>query len=362
MNQPRYAKRGPQHGGCLVTPRSTGFHRPSLPARERLFPGAIPSMFQRLPERCTLNSHTTSTSAAPAPAWRFFGAIAARRPILLAVLSVFVTGTANAAGDAADDGSATSAVTSQSGDAADWKLVWQDEFDGESLDYSKWEIEVNAFGGGNQELQIYTDRRENVRVEGGRLILEARRDNHGIQGTVREYSSGRIRSKHRGDWKYGRFEIRAKMPAGAGLWPAAWLLPTAEKYGGWAASGEIDIIEYKGQEPNQVWGTLHYGGHWPDNRHSGTQYKLAEGSFASDFHTFALEWEEGEIRWYVDGQLYQTQKQWDSVSAPFPAPFDQHFHLIFNLAVGGGFVGPPNAQTPFPAQFEVDYVRVYARP
>lgn len=328
-----------------------------------------------------MNGHTTSAWAAQTLAPRSFRAIATRLAFLAAVLSLFANPTAITACVAANDDSAVATVTSTTTSTAaaqsalpqpseepataaakDWKLVWQDEFDGESLDYSKWEIEVNAFGGGNQELQIYTDRRENVRVEGGRLILEARRDNHGIQGTVREYSSGRIRSKHRGDWKYGRFEIRAKMPAGAGLWPAAWLLPTEEKYGGWAASGEIDIIEYKGQEPNQVWGTLHYGGHWPDNRHSGTQFKLTEGSFASDFHTFALEWEEGEIRWYVDGQLYQTQKQWDSVSAPFPAPFDQHFHLIFNLAVGGGFVGPPNAQSVFPAQFEVDYVRVYARP
>ncbi len=246
-------------------------------------------------------------------------------------------------------------------ESQDWKLVWQDEFEGETLDFSKWEIEVNAFGGGNQELQIYTDRKENVRVEDGRLIIEARRDHHGIQGTTREYSSGRIRSKRRGDWRYGRFEFRAKLPQGQGLWPAIWLLPSDDKYGGWAASGEIDIVEYKGQEPNQVWGTLHYGGHWPENKHSGSQFQLAQGSFADDFHVFALEWEEGVIRWYVDGQLYQTQTKWDSINGPFPAPFDQEFHLILNLAVGGGFVGAPNPETKFPAQMEVDYVRVYQR-
>ena len=257
--------------------------------------------------------------------------------------------------------SSQSTNVSDSVESQDWRLVWQDEFDSEKLDYSKWEIEVNAFGGGNQEMQIYTDRKENVRVEDGRLILEARRDHHGIQGTTREYSSGRIRSKRRGDWRYGRFEFRAKLPKGQGLWPAIWLMPSDDKYGGWAASGEIDIVEYKGQEPNQVWGTLHYGGHWPDNKHSGSQYQLPSGSFADDFHEFALEWEEGEIRWYVDGHLYQTQSKWDSINGPFPAPFDQEFHVILNMAVGGGFVGAPNAETSFPARMEIDYVRVYQR-
>ena len=243
-----------------------------------------------------------------------------------------------------------------------WKLVWSDEFDGESLDYTKWEIEVNAFGGGNQELQIYTDRKENVRVEGGHLVLQARRDNHGIAGTVREYSSGRIRSKHRGDWKYGKFEIRAKLPAGQGVWPAFWMLPTDEVYGTWAASGEIDILEFKGQEPNVVWGTLHYGKQWPANEHSGTQHKLPKGNFTDNFHTFGIEWEEGVVRWYVDGALYQTPSKWNSGGGAFPAPFDQRFHMILNLAIGGGFVGNPDASTDFPRQFLVDYARVYQRP
>lgn len=240
--------------------------------------------------------------------------------------------------------------------------VWQDEFDGETLDYSKWEIEVNAFGGGNNELQVYTDRKENVRVENGHLILEARRDNHGIAGTVREFSSGRIRSKRRGDWKYAKVVVRAKLPEGKGLWPAIWMLPTDERYGKWAASGEIDIMEFKGQKPAQIWGTLHYGKAWPDNTHSGAIYRLPAGqSFTDDFHNFAVEWEPGVIRWYVDGQLWQTQRKWHTAGAPFPAPFDQPFHLILNLAVGGKFVGNPSSKTPFPAQMRVDYVRVYQR-
>lgn len=243
-----------------------------------------------------------------------------------------------------------------------WKLVWSDEFSGEKLDYSKWEAEVNAFGGGNNELQIYTDRKENLRVEDGHLVIEARRDNYGIAGTVREYSSGRIRSKHRGDWKYGKFEVRARLPEGQGVWPAIWMLPTEEVYGTWASSGEIDIMEFKGQEPNTVWGTLHYGKQWPNNKHSGTQFKLKQGKFTDKFHSFVIEWEEGVMRWYVDGELYLTQKEWDSAGAKFPAPFDQPFHFVLNLAIGGGFVGNPNSSTPFPRQFLVDYVRVYQRP
>jgi beta-glucanase (GH16 family) len=242
-----------------------------------------------------------------------------------------------------------------------WRLVWSDEFQGNSLDYSKWGIEVNAFGGGNNELQMYTDRSQNVRVEQGCLVLEARHDRPNIMGTQREYSSGRVRSKHRGDWKYGRIEVRAQLPQGRGIWPAIWMLPTHEKYGGWAASGEIDIMELVGHQPNQVLGTLHYGGGWPDNRHSGKAYALPSGSFADGFHTFAIEWEKGEIRWFVDEQQYQTQTQWDSSGGDFPAPFDQPFHLILNIAVGGKLPGPPNADTTFPQQMRIDYVRIYQR-
>lgn len=241
----------------------------------------------------------------------------------------------------------------------DWKLVWSDEFDGAKLDYSKWEVEINAFGGGNNELQIYTDRKENVRVADGNLIIEARRDNAQIAGTSREYSSGRIRSKNRGDWTYGRFEFRAKLPGGQGIWPAIWMMPTEDRYGTWAASGEIDIMEFKGQEPNQVWGTLHHGKQWPDNKHTGTQYKLKSGDFCEDFHLFALEWEAGKMQWYVDGQMYQEQSKWESGGGKFPAPFDHPFHIILNMAVGGGFVGAPDNTTPKSSLFLVDYVRVY---
>lgn len=242
-----------------------------------------------------------------------------------------------------------------------WALVWQDEFNGNSLDYSKWGVEVNAFGGGNNEAQMYTDRSENVRVHDGHLIIELRRDQPNIQGTTRDFSSGRVRTKHRGDWKYGRFEVRAKLPSGQAVWPAIWMLPTDDTYGGWARSGEIDIMEAKGHIPNVVAGTLHYGDGWPNNRYSGEEFKLASGSFTESFHTFACEWEEGVIRWYVDDRLYQTQTKWDSVGNPFPAPFDQRFHLLLNVAVGGNFGGGVTSETPEKAAMLIDFVRVYQR-
>jgi beta-glucanase (GH16 family) len=238
-------------------------------------------------------------------------------------------------------------------------LVWSDEFDGEHLDFSKWECEVNAFGGGNQELQLYTDSSKNVRVEKGLLIIQAHRDNPGIQGTTREYSSARIRTKRRGDWQYGRLDIRAKLPEGQGMWPAIWMLPSDEKYGGWAASGEIDIMEFKGHDKNKIYASLHYGDPWPKNRFTTGTHVLSKGNFCESFHTFSIDWREKKIVWLVDDQPIQTLTDWDSAGAKYPAPFDQPFHLLINLSVGGGFVGAPDATTVFPQNLEVDYVRVY---
>lgn len=242
-----------------------------------------------------------------------------------------------------------------------WQLVWADEFDGAKLDYNKWGVEENAHGGGNAEQQFYVDRPENVRVENGHLVIEARKEDFEAAGQKRNYTSGRIRTKHRADWKYCRVEVKAKLPTGRGLWPAIWMLPTREPYGAWAASGEIDIMELIGHEPNTVLGTLHYGSKWPKNVHTGKPFVLAKGTFADDFHIFALEWEEGVIRWYVDGALYQTQTQWRSDGGAFPAPFDQAFHLLLNVSVGGRLPGPPDASTVFPQRMLVDYVRVYQR-
>lgn len=242
-----------------------------------------------------------------------------------------------------------------------WKLVWADEFDGTQLDYTKWAVEENGHGGGNNEMQFYVDSPRNVRVESGLLVLEARQEPHEYAGVRRPFTSGRIRTKHRADWTYCRVEVRAKLPTGRGIWPAIWMLPTENKYGTWAASGEIDIMEMIGHEPHQIHGTIHYGGRWPRNQSAGKPYALPSGKFADDYHLFALEWEPGVIRWYVDGKNYHTQTKWRSESASYPAPFDQPFHLVLNLAVGGNWPGPPDAQTRFPQRLAVDYVRVYQR-
>ncbi len=192
------------------------------------------------------------------------------------------------------------------------------------------------------------------------LIIEARKGRYTGPGGTRDYTSARIRSRGKGDWCYGRFEIRAKLPRGKGMWPAIWMLPTDQRYGGWPSSGEIDIMESLGHEANKVHGTLHYAG--PRGHASkGTSYTLRSGTFADEFHVFQLEWEERAMRWYVDGLLYQTQTNWHSRTKPFPAPFDERFHLLLNLAVGGNWPGNPDATTVFPQAMAVDYVRVYRR-
>ncbi len=239
-------------------------------------------------------------------------------------------------------------------------LVWSDEFDGSALDASKWEAQIGdgcppLCGWGNNELQFY--RAQNATVSDGLLTITAMEQDAG----GREYTSARLRTKDKGDWLYGRIEVRAKLPAGQGMWPAIWMLPTDNTYGGWAASGEIDIMEARGQDPRTVLGTLHYGGTFPQNTSSGRSTTLDSGTFTDEFHTFAIEWDEGRIRWFVDGVSYQTQTQWFSIGHDFPAPFDRRFHLLLNVAVGGNFVGPPDASTTFPQTMVVDYVRVFER-
>ncbi|GGX48626.1 family 16 glycosylhydrolase [Saccharospirillum salsuginis] len=248
--------------------------------------------------------------------------------------------------------------------AANYELVWSDEFNGSSLDESLWSYQIGdgcdigLCGWGNNERQYY--QADNVTVANGLLTIEAREERN--KGSA--YTSGRIRSIFKGDFTYGRIEARMKLPAGQGIWPAFWMLPTDEAYGGWAASGEIDIMEavnLGGTGGNDVHGTLHYGGSWPDNVYSGQVYTPST-SVTDNFHTYAVEWEPGEIRWYVDGLLYQTQTEWYSDNGAYPAPFDQDFHLLLNVAVGGDWPGDPDSTTVFPTAMQVDYVRVYQDP
>ncbi|WP_159437705.1 glycoside hydrolase family 16 protein [Ferrimonas marina] len=248
--------------------------------------------------------------------------------------------------------------------AADYRLVWSEEFEGSTLDESKWSYQlgdgcdINLCGWGNNELQHY--RADNVTVADGLLTITALpSDEPDVP-----YTSGRIRSLNKADFRYGRIEARIKLPAGQGLWPAFWMLPTDEQYGGWAASGEIDIMEavnLTAAGGNAVHGTLHYGGSWPENQYTGKEYSPPD-SVVEQFHVYRVDWQPGEIRWYVDDVLYQTQTQWHSGNGPYPAPFDQRFHLLLNLAVGGNWPGAPDDATEFPAQMQVDYVRVYQNP
>lgn len=256
-----------------------------------------------------------------------------------------------------------------------WVPVWKDEFNGNALDRAKWAHEVNSYGGGNNERQYYSDAPKYTVVEDGKLSLKIYRDPFTtVDGKAQPYTSSRIRSMYRGEWKYGKFEIRAKMPGGEGIWPAAWMLPTHSPYGGWAAGGEIDIIESHGTDIDRTFGTVHFGGPWPNNTHKGLIYKFPKKDAAEDFHTYAIEWSKDEISWFLDDVKWQTinKEDWHSTAAPdsATAPFDQPFHLILNLAADGGFFKDPNngntdqnsdkiPDSKFPQVFEIDYVRVF---
>jgi beta-glucanase (GH16 family) len=237
------------------------------------------------------------------------------------------------------------------------KLVWSDEFGGTALDLTKWTYQTgagcsgNVCGWGNNELEWYTE--SNTNVSNGTLKIIAKKET--VQGL--EYTSSRIRTINKGDIKYGRIEARMKMPVGKGLWPAFWMMPTDNVYGVWPLSGEIDIMEFLGDERAKVYGTIHFGRLWPNNLFSGNDFSIKEGGLNDDFHEYALEWSENQIRWFVDGYLYSTKTPEDLKGSPWI--FDQKFHFILNLAVGGNWPGKPYTTTVFPQTFEIDYVRVY---
>jgi beta-glucanase (GH16 family) len=241
-------------------------------------------------------------------------------------------------------------------------LVWSDEFDAAQLDPELWFFEsgdgsqYGLNGWGNNELQWYEP--DSAQLSGGLLVITARNES----SNGRDYTSARINTRDRFAFRYGRIEARIRLPGGQGLWPAFWLLPQDDAYGTWAASGEIDIMEAVNlgvNGSNDVHGTLHYGGEWPNNTFSGAAYTGAS-SATDDFHDYAIEWDAGQIRWYVDGVMYAMQNSWSSSGGPFPAPFDQQFYILLNVAVGGNFPGAPDASTEFPVTMEVDYVRVYS--
>jgi beta-glucanase (GH16 family) len=236
-------------------------------------------------------------------------------------------------------------------------VVWADDFTNSSLDLNKWSYQIGdgcqegICGWGNNELQSY--QQANVTLSNGQLHITSRKER--VQ--AKSYTSGRIRTVNKGDWTYGRFEARIKLPAGKGLWPAFWMLPTDEAYGAWPQSGEIDIMEFVAAQPDHVLGTIHYGDPYPNNRNSGANFYINSGAFSDAFHDFAIEWENGTIRWFVDDILYLTRTSQDI--SPYHWPFDQRFHFLLNVAVGGNLGGPVDDSI-FPAVMDVEYVRVYS--
>jgi beta-glucanase (GH16 family) len=236
-----------------------------------------------------------------------------------------------------------------------WNLVWADEFNGTAMDGARWDYEIGAGGWGNNELQYYTDRPENTTVSDGTLKIMALSEAY--MGA--DYTSARLRTKGLGDWKYGKFEARIKMPEGQGIWPAFWMLPSDKVYGGWPSSGEIDIMECLGHQPDIIYGTAHWGNSPTDKGSSGNSVTHAPGGdYADGFYTYTVEWEPTQIRWYLDGVPYHTLSQTDIPPGYF-WPFDQDFHFLLNIAVGGNWPGYPDGTTAFPQTMEVDYVRVY---
>ncbi|MBI5472321.1 MAG: glycoside hydrolase family 16 protein [Ignavibacteriae bacterium] len=228
-----------------------------------------------------------------------------------------------------------------------WTLVWNDEFSGPMIDSTKWGWEVNGDGGGNNELQYYTASSLNSFIEDGKLVIRAIKENY----LGKQYTSARMRTKNKGDWKYGRFEARMKLPLGKGMWPAFWMLPTDWVYGGWPLSGEIDVMEVLGHETTITYGTIHWGA--PYHQQSGGTDTLTSGTFADSYHTFATEWDSTGFKWYADGIHF--------FSTSMGSPFDQRFHILLNLAIGGNWPGSPDASTVFPQMMYVDYVRVYRK-
>ena len=251
-----------------------------------------------------------------------------------------------------------SAGSKVAGEPGSWQFAdtpsWRDEFDVDGApDPSRWSHDLGGHGWGNNELQRYTDRAANARVVDGMLLLVASKDRAGKAG----FTSARLVTKDKGDFRYGRFEIRAKLPGGRGTWPAIWMLPTDQAYGGWPDSGEIDIMEHVGFDPGKVHVTVHTGAynHKRGTHRSGTR---VVDTATTAFHLYRVDWTPEEIRGFIDGTEVFVFRNEGTGSQAWP--FDQRFHLLLNIAVGGDWGGREGVDdSAFPASMQVDYVRVY---
>ena len=231
-------------------------------------------------------------------------------------------------------------------------LVWRDEFNGTALNLSDWTFETGAGGWGNNELQYY--RPENTLFSDGKLIIEARKESFG--GAA--YTSSRLITKGKQEFKFGRIDIRAALPEGQGIWPALWMLGGNISTVNWPACGEIDIMELIGSQPNRIHGTIHYGANTSQHQYIGNSKALAgTAKFGDEFHVFSIVWEQDKIVWLLDDVQFHQITPASLGSAAYP--FNQNFFFIFNVAVGGNWPGDPNGTTNFPQRMIVDYVRVF---
>jgi len=246
----------------------------------------------------------------------------------------------------------------------DWELIWSQEFDSETVDTSVWNFEIGNGhakgipGWGNAELEYYTDR--NAFIEEGCLVIEAREEDVSDEYGSYNYTSARMTTEGKFEVKYGKIEIRAKLPTGKGIWTALWMLGSDIGKVGWPACGEIDIMEMLGHEVRTIYGTVHGPG-YSGSASIGIAYELPEDGpdFSEDFHTFAIEWDEDEIEWYVDGRLYHVLSKDELEALELEWVFDHPFFLIVNVAVGGYWPGYPDETTKFPQRMYIDYIRVY---
>lgn len=239
-----------------------------------------------------------------------------------------------------------------------YSLFWNDEFDGSTIDKSKWIHEENGYGGGNNELQYYTARSENSYVENGKLFIVGKKEEFTGPDGTRYYTSARITTQTTKSFQYGKIIARIKLPFGQGIWPAFWMLGINFSQIGWPQCGEIDIMEMIGGgdgKDNVTHGTLH----WADNghRYQGGSTKLSSGILADDFHEFTVDWNAEKIVWYLDGSPFYELDITDSSMSEF----HDHFFIILNLAIGGNWPGNPTPETVFPQEMVFDYVRVYQK-
>ncbi len=242
-----------------------------------------------------------------------------------------------------------------------WALEWSDEFDGDELDETNWNRQVESAGRFNEEWQRYTDSVDNAYVEDGRLVIKAihESDTHGLD----QYTSARLNTANKRSFRYGKIAARIKLPHGEGIWPAFWMLGVnIDENGGdtpWPESGEIDILElYGSKDDAAVEANLHYADRSGKHAHMGAvTFRLGHGRFADAFHVFELEWDEDRIAWLVDGQEFASQP----IASSEMAEFHRDFFLLLNIAVGGTYAGRPDATTTFPQYLYVDWIRVYRK-